>query len=339
MAESAGLSKTKLLIVAPAWVGDMVMAHSLVLTLLQNDPDIEIHMLAPPGTEPLARRMPGVARTVEFDLAHGELALAKRRRIGKGLAATGYATAIVLPNSFKSALTPWWAGIPKRTGWLGEARIGFLNDRRRLDGKRYPLMIERFMALGLPPGTPLEAPYPIPELTVDEQNAAGKMSELGLNVKIPVTVLCPGAEFGITKRWPAEHYAEVARHVVSLGHQVWLIGSPKDMKVCRAIENLVPNGLTNLAGKTSLLDAVDLLAQAERVVTNDSGLMHIASALGIRVVAIFGSTTPDFTPPLGREAQVVRNNLPCSPCFQRECPLGHMNCLNELTPRQVIEVL
>ncbi len=339
MAERSGPMTTKLLIVAPAWIGDMVMAHSLVQTLLQNDPEMEIHMLAPPATDPLARRMPGVTRTIEFDLTHGELGLAKRRRIGKGLAAAGYARAIVLPNSFKSALTPWWAGIPERTGWLGEARIGFLNDRRRLDRKRYPLMIERFMALGLPPGTPLEVPYPMPELSVDEHNAARKILELGLSVNGPVTVLCPGAEFGMTKRWPAVHYATVARHVVALGHQVWLIGSPKDAEVCAAIENLVPTGLINLAGKTNLLDAVDLLAQAAQVVTNDSGLMHIASAVGVRVVAIFGSTTPDFTPPLGPRAQVVRNNLPCSPCFQRECPLGHMNCLNELMPRQVIEVL
>ena len=339
MAERSGLSTTKLLIVAPAWVGDMVMAHCLVQLLRQNDPDMEIHMLAPPATEPLAWRMPGVARAIEFDLAHGELALAKRRRIGLSLVTEGYAKAIVLPNSFKSALTPWWAKIPRRTGWQGEARIGFLNDRRRLDGKRYPLMIERFMALALPPGSTLEPPYPVPELTVDEQNAAQKMREFGLNLNRPVTVLCPGAEFGITKRWPTEHYAAVARRVVTEGHQVWLIGSPKDTDVCKAIENLVPNGLANLAGKTSLLDAVDLIAQAERVVTNDSGLMHIASALRIRVVAIFGSTSPDFTPPLGAHAVVVRNNLPCSPCFERECPLGHTNCLNELSPRQVIEVL
>jgi len=339
MAERSGLSKTKVLIVAPAWVGDMVMAHCLVQILRQNDPDMEIHMLAPPATEPLAWRMPGVARAIEFDLAHGELALARRRRIGLSLVAEGYTQAIVLPNSFKSALTPWWAKIPRRTGWQGEARIGFLNDRRRLDGKRHPLMIERFMALALPPGSRLEPPYPVPTLTVDEQNAAQKMREFGLDFSHPVTVLCPGAEFGIAKRWPTDHYAAVARHVVTEGHQVWLIGSPKDIDVCKAIETRVPNGLANLAGKTSLLDAVDLIAQAERVVTNDSGLMHIASALRIRVVAIFGSTSADFTPPLGEHAVVVRNDLPCSPCFARECPLGHMNCLNELSPRQVIEVL
>ncbi|MCZ6618385.1 MAG: lipopolysaccharide heptosyltransferase II [Gammaproteobacteria bacterium] len=338
MAQRSEPAKDKLLIVAPAWIGDMVMADCLVQVLLRNDPQVEIHMLAPPATEPLAGRMPGVARAIEFNLAHGELALTKRRRIGQGLAAEAYARAIVLPNSFKSALTPWWAGIPRRTGWRGETRIGFLNDRRRLDRKRYPLMIERFMALGFPPDTPLEKPYPVPELTVDEHNAARKMSEFGLSSNRPVTVLCPGAEFGITKRWPARHYAEVARHATAQGHQVWLIGSPGDVEACRTIETLSGDGLANLAGKTSLLDAVDLIAQAERVVTNDSGLMHIASALSVRVVAIFGSTSPDFTPPLGKQAVVVRNNLPCSPCFQRECPLGHMNCLNEVSPQQVIEV-
>lgn len=330
---------TKLLIVAPAWVGDMVMEHCLVQILEKNEPGIELHMLAPPATAPLASRMPGVERAIEFDLAHGELGLGKRRRMGRALVAEGYDGAIVLPNSFKSALVPWWAKIASRTGWHGEARFGFLNDRRRLDKHRYPLMIERFMALGLAPETPLGKPYPVPALTVDAQNTAQILQQLELDVSRPVTVFCPGAEFGTTKRWPPESYAAVARHVIAAGHEVWLIGSKKDQVVCNTIESLVPSGLVNLAGKTSLLDAVDLIAQAERVVTNDSGLMHVAAALGKPVVAIFGSTTPEFTPPLGERAVVVREDLPCSPCFQRECPLGHMNCLNDIAPERVIEVL
>jgi heptosyltransferase-2 len=338
MAEPSTVAAGKTLIVAPAWVGDMVMAHCLVRLVHQQDPAAEIHMLAPPATEPLARRMAEVSRTHEFSLAHGELGLGKRRRIGQSLIGERYARAIVLPNSFKSALTPWWANIPSRTGWHGESRFGLLNDRRRLDTRRYPLMIEQFMALGLPEGAPLEKPYLLPKLEVDEANASRVMEKLGLDRQKPVAVLCPGAEYGPAKRWPAEHYADLARHLGHDGYGVWLIGSPKDEPACREIVEAVPEAVS-LAGRTTLLDALDLIAQAERVICNDSGLMHVAAALGRRVIAVFGSTSPDFTPPLGDLATVVRGNEPCSPCFERTCPLGHMNCLNNLAPECVIERL
>jgi len=199
-------------------------------------------------------------------------------------------------------------------------------------------MIERFMALALPPGETLPRPYPEPRLSADPARAQALVRELGL-VASGVTVLCPGAEFGPAKRWPPAHYAAVARHEVAAGRQVWLLGSPGDAPACREIEAQVPRGLVNLAGRTRLLDAVDLLSLADRVVCNDSGLMHVACALDRPVVAVFGSTSPDFTPPLGARAQVVTNPVPCSPCFERECPLGHLDCLARLAPERVIEVL
>ena len=191
------------------------------------------------------------------------------------------------------------------------------------------------MALGRAPGSKLARPYPIPVLTADKTRVDALRGELGLDAS-PATVLCPGAEFGPAKRWPAAHYAAVARHELSSGRQVWLLGSAGDAQACGEIAGAAP-GVVNLAGRTSLLDAVDLIAQAGRVVCNDSGLMHVACAVGVPVVAVFGSTSPSFTPPLGPTARVVRNDLPCSPCFERECPLGHLRCLTELEPRQVIE--
>lgn len=328
----------KVLIVAPAWVGDMVMAHTLVRVLLESAPQGGVDMVAPPVTAPLASRMPGVGRAFTLEVGHGELGLRRRSALARRLAGEGYDQAIVLPNSFKSALLPWFARIPLRTGWTGEARIGVLNDRRRLDPATHPRMIDRFMALGLPPGAELPEADPLPQLRADPDAAEALAAARGLN-PASVTALCPGAEFGAAKRWPAGHFAEVARREIAMGRQVWLFGSPGDVAAGAEIESLVSGSVTNLIGTTSLLEALDLLSLAERAVCNDSGLMHVAGALGVPVVAVYGSTSPDFTPPLGGRARIVRLGLDCSPCFERQCPLGHTNCLRQLMPEQVIEQL
>lgn len=328
------------LIVAPAWVGDMVMAHTLVSLLRERQWASEIHMVAPKATAPLGGRMPGVDAVHELAVGHGELGLARRRRLARKLRPLGFRAAYVLPNSFKSALIPWWAGIPKRVGWHGEARYGLLNDRRRLDVGRYPRMIDRFMALALPEGVPLPEPAPSPELRVDEDNRRSAIERLGLDPagSGPVVALCPGAEYGEAKRWPATRFAAVAKDRLRQGFAVWLLGSGGDRTVAREIARAAP-GVSDLTGRTSLLDAVDLLSLAEAVVTNDSGLMHIACALGRRVVAVFGSTSPEFTPPLNPLATVIENQLDCRPCFQRQCPLEHLNCLRGIAPERVIAAL
>lgn len=314
------------------------MAHTLVQVLKAHDDACEIHLLAPPATLPLVGRMPGVTRGIELPIGHGELALGKRRAAGRLLKGEGYGRALVLPNSLKSALVPFFAAIPKRTGWQGEARYGLLNDRRTLDKAHYPLMIERFMALALPAGADLPQPYPQPRLTEDPENLRRLLVELDLQIDRPVLVLCPGAEFGPAKRWPSEHYATIASHAGNTGMQVWLLGSPKDEADCAMIQAQVPEAV-NLAGRTRLVDAVDLMSVATNVVCNDSGLMHVACALGRRVIALYGSTSPDFTPPLSDHALVLSEQLDCSPCFERTCPLGHLNCLRQLAPGRVIEAL
>ncbi len=328
----------KVLLVAPAWVGDMVMADTLLQRLRQHRPGLEIQVLAPPATVALASRLGGVSACHELAIGHGELGLSRRRSMARVLRAEHFDQAIVLPNSWKSALVPWLAGIPLRSGWHGEARYGILNDRRRLDPERYPLMIERFMALGVAPGEALTAPYPEPVLQVDQNNQRRLLDELALGDGQGAVALCPGAEFGPAKRWPAAHFAAVARHAAAAGRPVWLLGSPAEQAGAEQIRELAP-GVINLAGRTRLLDAVDLLAAADTVVCNDSGLMHVACAVGTRVVAVYGSTSPAFTPPLSRRARIVRRELPCSPCFQRTCPLGHLDCLVGLAPQRVIEAL
>ncbi|WP_341303905.1 lipopolysaccharide heptosyltransferase II [Pseudomonas sp. TMP25] len=331
-----------ILIIGPSWVGDMVMAQTLFQCLQQRHPGCAIDVLAPEWSRPILQRMPEVRQALSFPLGHGVLELATRRKIGKRLAGQ-YDQAILLPNSLKSALVPFFAGIPTRTGWKGELRYGLLNDLRILDKDRYPLMIERFMALAFEPGAELPKPYPRPALQIEPQSREAALSKFGLSLDRPVLALCPGAEFGEAKRWPSEHYAKVAEIKIRAGWQVWLFGSKNDHAVGEAIRARLIPGLreeaSNLAGDTSLAEAIDLMSCAGAVVSNDSGLMHVAAALNRPLVAVYGSTSPGFTPPLAEHVEVVRLGLECSPCFDRTCRFGHYNCLGDLKPRAVIEAL
>ncbi|MGH8355697.1 MAG: lipopolysaccharide heptosyltransferase II, partial [Pseudomonas sp.] len=305
-------------------------------------PDCEIDVLAPEWSRPILERMPEVRQALSFPLGHGVLELATRRRIGQGLKGQ-YEQAILLPNSLKSALVPFFAGIPRRTGWRGELRLGLLNDIRKLDTERYPLMIERFMALAFEPGAELPRPYPRPALRIDPGSRAAALGKFGLSLDRPLLALCPGAEFGEAKRWPSEHYAKVAEAKIRAGWQVWLFGSKNDFAVGEDIRTRLIPGLReeaiNLAGETSLAEAIDLLSCAGAVVANDSGLMHVAAALNRPLVAVYGSTSAQFTPPLAEQVEIVRLGIECSPCFDRTCRFGHYNCLRELAPRPVLEAL
>lgn len=333
------MSAAPTLIVAPAWVGDMVMAHTLVQALTLQSPARAIHMLAPPATAPLGARMPGVSEVHTLTAGHGELAFRRRWRTARALRGYGFEQAIVLPNSHKSAWLPWLAGIPQRTGFLGEARFGVLNDWRRLDPARLPRLIDRFQSLAFAADAPQpdEAP-PVPQLEPDDAARGVVCARLGLDAHAAPLILCPGAEFGPAKQWPSSHFAAVARSALAAGRAVWLLGSPKDARITQAIARAAP-GAQDLGGRTSLLEAVDLLSCASQVVSNDSGLMHVAGALQRPVIALFGSTSPTFTPPLGPAARVLRLGLPCSPCFARVCPLGHLDCLHRLAPERVLEAL
>ncbi len=331
-----------ILIIGPSWVGDMVMAQTLFVCLQQRHPGCAIDVLAPEWSRPILERMPQVRAALSFPLGHGVLELATRRRIGKSLAGQ-YDQAILLPNSLKSALVPFFAGIPLRTGWKGELRYGLLNDIRTLDKQRYPLMIERFMALAFEPGAVLPQPYPRPQLAIDPASRAAALARFALELDRPVLALCPGAEFGEAKRWPAEHYAQVAEQKIRDGWQVWLFGSKSDHAVGEEIRARLIPGLreeaVNLAGETSLAEAIDLLSCSDAVVSNDSGLMHVAAALQRPLVAVYGSTSPGFTPPLAEQVEVVRLGLECSPCFERTCRFGHYDCLRNLQPDAVLDAL
>lgn len=329
----------KILIIAPAWVGDMVMAQTLFKLLKARYPMASLHILAPAWTAAVGQKMPEVSHAHVLPLGHGVWALKTRWRIGRELRKEHYDMAIVLPNSWKSAFIPWVAGIAKRRGFIGEMRVGLLNDVRILDTQQYPLMIERFMALGLEKNTALPRPYPRPSLLGDTTIAAQLKQQLGLNTDKPVVALCPGAEYGPAKRWPTQYYGELAQQLHDLGYAVWLMGSKKDEALAEEIIKVALTACHNLCGRTDLNQAVDLLATVNAVVTNDSGLMHIAAALDKPMVAIYGSSSTAFTPPLSARVAIVQLSLPCSPCFKRECPLGHLNCLKQIAPSQVLQSL
>jgi heptosyltransferase II len=323
----------KILILGPAWVGDMVLAQSLFKTLKNNKPDCTIDVAAPAWTLPLLERMPEVSTAIPLPFRHGELAFWKRIGFGQSLKHKGYTQAIILTNSFKSALLPWAAGIAKRTSFLGEMRYGLINDIRPLDKSMLKMTVQRFVNLGLATETPLPDPLPIPSLVTNRQQAFNILNTLNIPAsESPILGLCPGAEYGEAKRWPAEHYAEVANAAIAKGWQVWLFGSDKDIPVTNQINQLTQNKCINLGGKTKLGEAIDLMALCHTVVSNDSGLMHVAAALDRKLVAIFGSSDPYHTPPMHPKAVIEYLKLDCSPCFERQCPLGHLNCLTKIKP-------
>ncbi|TDG15837.1 lipopolysaccharide heptosyltransferase II [Seongchinamella unica] len=327
----------KVLVVGPSWVGDMVMSQVLYRLLQQTREGVSIDVVAPAWSEPILARMPEVNRAITKPIGHGEPALGRRWKLGRALRSEGYGQAILLPNSFKSALLPLFAGIPRRTGWRGEFRYGLLNDLRVLDQQTYPLMVEQFAALGLEPGAPLPAQLPPPRLVVDPAQVAGCREKFLRQSDRPLLALCPGAEFGWAKRWPTQHYAELARHYLDQGWQVVLFGSANDQPVTAEILAACGDSdrCLDLAGKTTLAEAVDMLSLATAVVSNDSGLMHIAAALSRPLVVVYGPTSPGFTPPLNVNSDVVVSDIDCAPCFQRECPLQHHRCMRD-TPASLL---
>ena len=327
-----------ILVIGPSWVGDMVMAQSLFMLLKQRLPDCRIDVVAPGWSQPVIRRMPEVRDALTLDVGHGEGGLGKRYRLGKQLRSRNYSQAVVLPRSYKSALVSFFAKIPQRTGFKGEMRYGILNDIRPFDKKILDQTVKRFCYLGLA-GSADKLEILQPRLTVDSENAKRCISELGLDAQKFTVALLPGAEFGPAKQWPAGHFADLVKRIDQAGAQAWIIGSAKDRPVAQKIIDQAGAVGANLCGNTQLVDAVDLIAWADVAVSNDSGLMHIAAAVGTRVVAIYGSSSPEFTPPLSDDAVINWLQLDCSPCFARHCKFGHYNCLKDISAETIFPQL
>ena len=324
-----------ILVVGPSWVGDMVMAQSLFLRLKQRRPDCSIDVLAPGWSLPVLARMPQVRDGIELPLTHGEFGLGLRRELGRSLRAKKYAQAIVLPGSWKSALVPFFAQIPRRTGYRGEMRIGLLNDIRKLDKQLLKTTAQRFVALAEEGSVTTTTEIPLPVFAADAGRGDALSHELGLDLNQSTVGLMPGAEYGPAKQWPTEYFGRLAKSLAADGVQTLIFGSTKEIALGEQIRAGSGDTAVNLCGRTSLVDVIDLGARCRAVVTNDSGLMHIAAAAGVPVIAIYGSSTPDHTPPLTDRKHIHYLRLSCSPCFERTCPLTHYNCLRQIAPETV----
>jgi heptosyltransferase-2 len=324
-----------ILVVGPSWVGDMVMAQSLFKVLKRKQPDVNIDVLAPTWSENLLKRMPEVRNPIPHSIKHGEFGWQERQSIGESLRFQHYQQAIVLTNSWKSALIPFWAKIPQRTGYRGEMRYGLLNDIRSLKQRQ---TVEQYVALGLSKGE-VSQRLPYPRLSPKQANQVLQSLNLVLPEQ-PILALCPGAEFGSAKCWPLEYYATVAKHKIAEGWKVWIFGSEKDKPLGEEIQTLAGlNNCLNLCGKTSISEAVDLLALSSAAISNDSGLMHVVAALDKPLIALYGSSNPSKTPPLSGNARILSLGLKCSPCYQRTCPKQHLKCLRDIKPQWVLETL
>ncbi|EMF5056037.1 MULTISPECIES: ADP-heptose--LPS heptosyltransferase RfaF [Serratia] len=338
----------KILVIGPSWVGDMMMSQSLYRTLKAEYPSAEIDVMAPAWCRPLLARMPEVNQALAMPLGHGALGLGERRRLGRALRANRYDRAYVLPNSFKSALVPFFADIPQRTGWRGEMRYGLLNDVRVLDKAAFPLMVQRYVALAYDKGRIQRAddlPQPLlwPRLQVNDAEIAETAAAFNLTDSRPIVGFCPGAEFGPAKRWPHYHYATLAQKLIESGYQIALFGSAKDHEageqIRAALQEDARDFCLNLAGKTQLEQAVILIASCRAVVSNDSGLMHVAAALNKPLIALYGPSSPDFTPPLSDKARVIRLISGYHKVRKGDAEQGYHQSLIDIQPQQVLDAL
>lgn len=330
------MSASATLIVGPSWVGDMVIAQALFLLLKQRDPERDLDVLAPDWSLPIVSRMPQVRRGIAAQTGHAEAGLWKRWRIGRELRQQGYDQAITLPRSLKAALIPWFASIERRTGFRGESRYMLINDVRPFDRGVLDQTVKRFIALGLEPGEALpEIPNPV--LRVSGANQDVLLDQLDIRSDRPIIAMMPGAEYGPAKCWPIEYFAKLASLLVTDGYDIWVLGSASDTDAGEHIA--AQSAAINLCGKTSLEDVIDLLGLAGQAVSNDSGLLHIAAAVGTHVHAIYGSSTPRFTPPLTDKRDIHYLDIECSPCFERRCPLHHLRCLRDIRPATVHDAI
>ena len=319
----------------------MLMAQSLFKAIKAHHASAVIDVVALDWTKALLSRMPEVNKAITLPTHHGVFGWNMRKKLGIKLRSQCYDQAIILPNSWKSALVPWFANIPIRTGWRGEMRYGLINDIRVLNTSALPMMVQRYVSLAYPKNQSHIAPsYDSPCITA---------KPISPNFKLPSShrqkrlIFCPGAAFGPAKQWPASHYAQLANTLLAQNWQLIILGSQSDDAIASRINSDIQpmylSSVFNLCGKTALTDAIDLLASADIVVSNDSGLMHIAAALQRPLIAIYGPTSPNFTPPLADCAHIVQLQVDCGPCFQRICPKQHHRCMQHISSEYIADLI
>jgi heptosyltransferase-2 len=326
-----------ILIVPYMWIGDFVRCHTVVRLLKARYPAAPVDVLATANVAPLADYQPGVRRAVVFDLPRKRLALAKHRALAALLRAEGYGRALIMPRTWKSALAPWLAGIPERVGFLGEFRLGLLSDVRGGE-KTLPRMVDRCAALTLPRDAALPTDWPLPQLAVPAEEVGRWKEQRGLAGDTRKAIaLAPGA-VGPSKRWA--YYAEAAANLVAQGFSIWITGGPMEREAAAAIAAQNPSYIKDLTG-TDLRQAILALAAADAVLSNDSGLLHVAAAIGTPTVGIFGPTSPWHWAPLNPIAEVIETetDVSCRPCHKPVCRYGHHRCMRDIPPGRVVKAV
>ncbi|QRN41655.1 MAG: lipopolysaccharide heptosyltransferase II [Neisseriaceae bacterium] len=337
-----------ILVIGPSWVGDMMISNSLLQNLKNMYPDSNIDVLAPAWCQDILTKMPQINKIIHMPLTHGQLCITARKKIASDLNSK-YEQAIILPNSFKSALIPFFAKIPIRTGWRGEFRYGLLNDLRILDKERYPMMVMRYNALAFPkkkqPQTEqLKIPYPRLSVSdTDIEKTTKKLnSTYGFSSDLPFIAICPGAEYGPAKCWPHYHYANLSNLLIQDGYRICILGSHRDRPIANKIKTQInkKSQCINLAGNTKLNEVADIMSLSQGIVSNDSGLMHIAAAVNKPLVALYGPTSPKFTPPLSNSAKIIRlidGYIPIR--HANDSPEGYHHSLIDIQPQHVHQEL
>lgn len=339
----------RILIIAPNWIGDAVMSQPLLANLKAIYPQSQIDVLASPWVAPIYRACAEANQVIEAKLEHKQLQWNLRKQLAKQLELKQYDACFVLPNSLKSALIPWLANIPFRIGYRGEMRFGLINHALDNPSKvNRPPMANHYLALAnvLEHSQEIDVNKPVdPKLNISsiaKESIGAKLQAASIEEK-SIYVFCPGAEYGVTKRWPADHFATLAQQLIASepDAHVILLGGKDDQTLGESIRTQAKNDsrIHNWCGKTSLDEAIALIGMSKALVSNDSGLMHIGAALKVPQVAIFGSSDPHHTPPLSDKARVLWLKLPCSPCHKKECPLGHLKCLKDILPTTVLDAI
>ena len=311
------------------------MSHSLIRRLARMHTAASIDVFSSHALIHIFEQMSEIDEIIENPFGHGQLNLRDRLEVARDIKSRRYDTTYVLPNSFKSALIPFFAKIPNRVGYTGEFRFGLINRRHTLDKNKYPLLASQYLQLAKTDLSESITLSEYPALTVAQRDLGPTLERFNIDPLRPYICLCPGAEYGPAKRWPQEHFTRLAQKLADNHFHTITLGGENDMKIGAMIYKNTHQETQDLTGKTTVKEAIQLIAGATCVVTNDSGLMHVAAALSRPLIALFGSSSPEYTPPLSDKAKVLTRALPCSPCFKRVCPLGHTNCLKDITVDEV----
>lgn len=335
------MNNNKLLVIGPSWVGDMVMAQALFKMIIEQMPSAQIDVIAPSWCLDVTKRMPEINKGIISPVKHGELGIMKRFQLAEWLRPNKYDQAIILPRSWKSALIPWFAGIPRRTGYRGEVRYLLINDMRSYSASILGQTVRKYVALGALHNKISDINYP--SLSVSAENQKKLIKYLGMEKNKPTLAIMPGAEYGPAKRWPANYFSKIVCHYLSSDWNVIILGSKKDRKIAVNIKNTMKDtstkNLHDITGKTSLEDVIDILAFSDIALTNDSGLMHIAAAVETPLLALYGPTSPDLTPPLSTKAKVLRKNVGYDSKRIGTGREGYHPSLLDLTPDEVLHDL